>query len=155
MAGGALKGCSMDHSCILLIACLIWHAQVLDALAEIAFDPEFLGTRIEKERRAVLAEAQMMNTIEYRVDCQLLQFLHGENALGARFPIGKTEQVRVARRRGAPAPPKDKPGPGCTARLAAWRAWRASGVPSSTGSHREGSLRTLSFRCSPLGPGPA
>ena len=69
--------------------------QVLDALAEIAFNPEFLQNRIEKERRAVLAEAQMMNTIEYRVDCQLLQFLHEENALGCRFPIGKTDQVRM------------------------------------------------------------
>ncbi len=68
--------------------------QVLDALAEIAFNPEFLVNRIEKERKAVLAEAQMMNTIEYRVDCQLLQFLHEENALGSRFPIGKTDQVR-------------------------------------------------------------
>jgi predicted Zn-dependent peptidase len=67
--------------------------QVLDALAEIAFNPEFLQNRIEKERRAVLAEAQMMNTIEYRVDCQLLQYLHEENALGYRFPIGKTDQV--------------------------------------------------------------
>ena len=67
--------------------------QVLDALAEIAFNPEFLHNRIEKERRAVLAEAQMMNTIEYRVDCQLLQYLHEENALGYRFPIGKTDQV--------------------------------------------------------------
>jgi hypothetical protein len=35
----------------------------------------------------------MMNTIEYRVDCLLLQYLHWENALGCRFPIGKTEQV--------------------------------------------------------------
>lgn len=67
--------------------------QVLQALAEIAFNPEFLVNRIEKERRAVLAEAQMMNTIEYRVDCQLLQYLHEENALGYRFPIGKTDQV--------------------------------------------------------------
>lgn len=68
--------------------------QVLEALEEIAFRPEFLGTRIEKERKAVLAEAQMMNTIEYRVDCQLLQYLHEENSLGCRFPIGKTEQVK-------------------------------------------------------------
>ncbi|RMZ57046.1 hypothetical protein APUTEX25_002278 [Auxenochlorella protothecoides] len=68
-------------------------AQVLDALAEIAFEPEFLPSRIEKERKAVTAEAQMMNTIEYRVDCQLLQYLHAENALGYRFPIGKMEQV--------------------------------------------------------------
>ena len=46
-----------------------------------------------KEKKAVLAEAQMMNTIEYRVDCQLLQHLHWDNALGCRFPIGKLEQV--------------------------------------------------------------
>ena len=68
--------------------------QVLEALAEIAFAPQFFPGRIEKERRAVMAEAQMMNSIEYRVDCQLLQFLHQENALGSRFPIGKMEQVR-------------------------------------------------------------
>jgi len=67
---------------------------VLEALTEIAFEPELLASRMEKERRAVLAEAQMMNTIEYRVDCQLLQYLHEENALGSRFPIGKTEQAR-------------------------------------------------------------
>jgi len=84
--------------------------QVLDALEEIAFKPEFLNMRIEKERKAVLAEAQviiishlcwyhvasadflflneqMMNTIEYRVDCQLLQYLHEENNLGYRQVI--------------------------------------------------------------------
>ncbi|GLC34133.1 hypothetical protein PLESTB_000841000 [Pleodorina starrii] len=68
--------------------------QVLEALEEIAFQPQFSGSRIEKERKAVLAEAQMMNTIEYRVDCQLLTYLHEENALGCRFPIGLTEQVK-------------------------------------------------------------
>eukprot|EP00850_Spirogloea_muscicola_P024490 SM000913S24374 [mRNA] locus=s913:667:1994:+ [translate_table: standard] len=46
---------------------------VLDALHEIAFMPKFLPSRIEKERRAVLSELQMMNTIEYRVDCQVHQ----------------------------------------------------------------------------------
>ncbi|CAD7695599.1 unnamed protein product [Ostreobium quekettii] len=69
--------------------------QVLDALEEIAFEPQFLYSRIEKERRAVLSEAQMMNTIEYRVDCQLLKYLHKENALGRRFPIGKTDQIKT------------------------------------------------------------
>ncbi|DBA67043.1 TPA: hypothetical protein ACH3X2_001377 [Trebouxia sp. C0005] len=72
--------------------------QVLDVLAEVAFEAEFLSTRIEKERRAVMAEAQMMNTIEYRVDCQLLQYLHEENALGFRFPIGKMDQVETVSR---------------------------------------------------------
>ncbi|GIL94695.1 hypothetical protein Vretimale_918 [Volvox reticuliferus] len=68
--------------------------QVLEALEEIAFHPQFSPSRIEKERKAVLAEAQMMNTVEYRVDCQLLTYLHEENALGCRFPIGLTEQVK-------------------------------------------------------------
>ena len=44
--------------------------------------------------QAVLAEAQMMNTIEYRMDCQLLKYLHEENNLGHRFPIGMVDQVK-------------------------------------------------------------
>ncbi|XP_057758840.1 stromal processing peptidase, chloroplastic [Arachis stenosperma] len=67
---------------------------VLDALNEIAFQPKFLASRIEKERRAILSELQMMNTIEYRVDCQLLQHLHSENKLSKRFPIGLEEQIK-------------------------------------------------------------
>jgi predicted Zn-dependent peptidase len=38
---------------------------------KIAFHPKFLASRVEKERRAILSELQMMNTIEYRVDCQV------------------------------------------------------------------------------------
>ena len=68
--------------------------QVLEALHEIAFAPEFLSSRIKKERLAVLSEAQMMNTIDYRTDCTLLQYLHHENALGYRFPIGLEQQIR-------------------------------------------------------------
>ncbi|PIA34142.1 hypothetical protein AQUCO_03800008v1 [Aquilegia coerulea] len=67
---------------------------VLDALNEIAFHPNFLVSRVEKERRAILSELQMMNTIEYRVDCQLLQHLHSENKLSSRFPIGLEEQIQ-------------------------------------------------------------
>ncbi|KAI3681024.1 hypothetical protein L6452_35806 [Arctium lappa] len=67
---------------------------VLDALNEIAFFPKFLASRVEKERRAILSELQMMNTIEYRVDCQLLQHLHSENKLSRRFPIGLEEQIK-------------------------------------------------------------
>eukprot|EP01018_Ginkgo_biloba_P028528 Gb_39236 [translate_table: standard] len=60
----------------------------------IAFQPKFLPSRVEKERQAILSELQMMNTIEYRVDCQLLQHLHSENKLGCRFPIGLEEQIK-------------------------------------------------------------
>lgn len=68
---------------------------VLDALNEIAFHPKFLASRVEKERKAILSELQMMNTIEYRVDCQLLQHLHSENKLSKRFPIGLEEQIKT------------------------------------------------------------
>jgi hypothetical protein len=37
--------------------------QVLQALAEIAFAPQFLPTRVEKERKAVLAEAQVCMSV--------------------------------------------------------------------------------------------
>ncbi|RXH81719.1 hypothetical protein DVH24_035140 [Malus domestica] len=67
---------------------------VLDALNEIAFHPKFLSSRVEKERHAILSELQMMNTIDYRVDCQLLQHLHSENKLSKRFPIGLEEQIK-------------------------------------------------------------
>jgi predicted Zn-dependent peptidase len=67
--------------------------RVLEALADIAFKPEFQSDRVEKERKAVLSEAQMMNTIEYRIDLQLLRYLHEENELGCRFPIGVTDLV--------------------------------------------------------------
>ncbi|CAA0811233.1 Insulinase (Peptidase family M16) family protein, partial [Striga hermonthica] len=60
----------------------------------IAFHPKFLASRVEKERRAILSEQQMMNTIEYRVDCQLLQHLHSENNLSKRFPMGLEEQIK-------------------------------------------------------------
>jgi secreted Zn-dependent insulinase-like peptidase len=75
---------------------------VVEALAEVAFKAQFLRTRIEKERKAVLAEAQMMNTIEYRMDCQLLRYLHEENELGRLFPIGQVEQVRPPSQRWCP-----------------------------------------------------
>lgn len=40
-------------------------------MLQIAFHPKFLSSRVEKERRAILSELQMMNTIDYRVDCQV------------------------------------------------------------------------------------
>ena len=33
-------------------------------------------------------------TIEYRVECQILRTLHAENALARRFPIGLEEQIK-------------------------------------------------------------
>ena len=50
--------------------------------------------RLEKERAAVLSEMTMVNTIEYRVECQILGTLHRENRLAKRFPIGKEVLIK-------------------------------------------------------------
>ncbi|KAJ1635133.1 Metalloenzyme, LuxS/M16 peptidase-like protein [Pavlovales sp. CCMP2436] len=65
-----------------------------DALREIAFEPELLSARIEKERKAILSELQMINTIDYRCSTKHLRELHSDNPLGQRFPIGKKKKKR-------------------------------------------------------------
>lgn len=66
----------------------------LEALHEIAFAPEMLPFRIEKERKAVLAEMQQVNDMEYRIETWTLSGLHETNKLGTQFPIGKEEQIK-------------------------------------------------------------
>jgi len=67
----------------------------LEALNEIAFSPEMLPHRIEKERKAVLAEMQQVNDMEYRIETWTLSGLHETNKLGTQFPIGKEEQIKA------------------------------------------------------------
>ena len=64
----------------------------LDALLDV-MEAKFESSRVEKERSAILSEAAMVNTIDYRVEVQLLSALHAENRLHRRFPIGLTEQI--------------------------------------------------------------
>jgi predicted Zn-dependent peptidase len=61
--------------------------RALDALAEV-LEARFEPSRLTKERAAVLSEMSMVNTIEYRVECAILEALHAENILSKRFPIG-------------------------------------------------------------------
>ena len=65
----------------------------LDALCDV-MEARCEPSRIEKERQAVLSEMTMVNTIEYRVECQILGTLHRENRLAKRFPIGKEALIR-------------------------------------------------------------
>jgi len=65
----------------------------LDALCDV-MEARCEPNRIEKERQAVLSEMTMVNTIEYRVECQILSTLHRENRLAKRFPIGKESLIR-------------------------------------------------------------
>jgi predicted Zn-dependent peptidase len=69
-----------------------------DALREV-MEAEVDPGRLEKERAAVLSEMTMVNTIEYRVECQILSTLHRENRLAKRFPIGKEALIRGWQRR--------------------------------------------------------
>eukprot|EP00612_Vaucheria_litorea_P006165 CAMPEP_0171474386 /NCGR_PEP_ID=MMETSP0946-20130122/2397_1 /TAXON_ID=109269 /ORGANISM="Vaucheria litorea, Strain CCMP2940" /LENGTH=1090 /DNA_ID=CAMNT_0012004313 /DNA_START=171 /DNA_END=3444 /DNA_ORIENTATION=+ len=66
----------------------------LDALCDV-LEAKCEPSRLEKERAAVLSEMTMVNTIEYRVECQVLATLHTENMLSRRFPIGKEELIRA------------------------------------------------------------
>jgi len=66
----------------------------LDALCDV-MEAKVEGARLEKERQAVLSEMTMVNTIEYRVECQILSTLHRENRLAKRFPIGKERLIRT------------------------------------------------------------
>jgi len=65
----------------------------LDALCDV-MEARVESSRLEKERQAVLSEMTMVNTIEYRVECQILSTLHRENRLAKRFPIGKETLIR-------------------------------------------------------------
>jgi hypothetical protein len=65
----------------------------LDALVDV-MEARVESSRVEKERAAVLSEMTMVNTIEYRVECQILSTLHRENRLAKRFPIGKEKLIR-------------------------------------------------------------
>jgi predicted Zn-dependent peptidase len=65
----------------------------LDALVDV-LEARVENLRLEKERAAVLSEMTMVNTIEYRVECQILSTLHRENRLAKRFPIGKESLIK-------------------------------------------------------------
>jgi len=66
----------------------------LDALCDV-MEARCDSSRLEKERQAVLSEMTMVNTMEYRVECQILGTLHRENRLAKRFPIGKERLIRT------------------------------------------------------------
>jgi len=65
----------------------------LEALADIGFKPAFRPERVEKERAAVLSEAQMVNDVQYRLQTQFLTAMHEDNQIHVRFPIGLEHQI--------------------------------------------------------------
>jgi len=65
----------------------------LQVLSDVGFQPAFKPERVEKERAAVLSEAQMVNDCQYRLQTQFLSALHGDNCIHTRFPIGLEQQI--------------------------------------------------------------
>lgn len=67
---------------------------MLEALSEIAFAPQFLPTRVEKERKAVLAEAQVREGgaarrfVSQRLATRMAAELAEAAALGTRLAGG-------------------------------------------------------------------
>ena len=65
----------------------------LDALVNV-MEARVEPSHMEKERAVALSGIAMVNSIEYRVECQILSALHRENRLSKRFPIGKERVIR-------------------------------------------------------------
>jgi predicted Zn-dependent peptidase len=63
--------------------------ELLDLVHEITCCPIFPEKDFESERRVVLSELIMRNTIDFRCTKAMYNLVHGENLLCKRFPIGK------------------------------------------------------------------
>lgn len=83
-------GWPADCGCMFIRVCGCVSAIVDHQVLEARFEEP----RLEKERAAILSEMSMVNTMDYRVECQILSALHAENKLALRFPIGKEELIR-------------------------------------------------------------
>jgi hypothetical protein len=105
----------------------------LDALLDV-MEAKFEPSRVEKERSAILSEAAMVNTIDYRVEVQLLSALHAENRLHRRFPIGLIDQISSWTSEEVPTSPHTTTKP--TAADGLFRARRAARAPGGGGGAR-------------------
>lgn len=69
--------------------------KALETLADVVEAPtQFTPSRVDKERQAILSEASIINTLEYRKNCATVKALHSENRLSKRFPIGDIERLK-------------------------------------------------------------
>ncbi|AFZ81422.1 delta-aminolevulinic acid dehydratase domain-containing protein [Theileria equi strain WA] len=69
--------------------------KALSTLLDVVEAPtQFNSSRVEKERMAILSEASIINTMEYRKNCATVKALHSENILSKRYPIGDLEMLK-------------------------------------------------------------
>eukprot|EP01087_Luapelamoeba_hula_P020305 TRINITY_DN6910_c0_g1_i1.p1 TRINITY_DN6910_c0_g1~~TRINITY_DN6910_c0_g1_i1.p1 ORF type:complete len:1277 (-),score=249.90 TRINITY_DN6910_c0_g1_i1:27-3806(-) len=67
--------------------------KVIDAMHQLAFKALLLQEHADAERGSILSEAQLSNSIGYRVEYQEYQQIHARNLLSQRFPIGRVDQI--------------------------------------------------------------
>jgi len=75
--------------------------QMLTILRELCFRATFADKAVDAERVAVLSEAALCNTVEYRAEMARLFQAHEETLLPHRLPIGHTQHIAAFSRAAA------------------------------------------------------
>ncbi|CRH01523.1 stromal-processing peptidase, putative [Plasmodium relictum] len=70
-------------------------SQCIDTMVEVLKGKtQFNKERIKKEKKAIFSEYSIINTVEYKMNSDIIKTLHKENRLSHRLPIGKLELLK-------------------------------------------------------------
>ncbi|VWU50207.1 stromal-processing peptidase, putative [Hepatocystis sp. ex Piliocolobus tephrosceles] len=70
-------------------------SKCIDTMVEVLKgDTQFTKERITKEKKAIFSEYSIINTVEYKINSDIIKTLHRENRLSHRLPIGKLELLK-------------------------------------------------------------
>ncbi|GAW82683.1 stromal-processing peptidase [Plasmodium gonderi] len=70
-------------------------SKCIDTMVEVLKgDTQFNKERIIKEKKAIFSEYSIINTLEYKMNSDIIKTLHKENRLSHRLPIGKLELLK-------------------------------------------------------------
>ncbi|CAD2099890.1 delta-aminolevulinic acid dehydratase, putative porphobilinogen synthase, putative [Plasmodium vinckei lentum] len=70
-------------------------SQCLDVMVDVLSGrDQFNKERITKEKKAIFSEYSIINTVEYKINSDIIKTLHRENRLSHRLPIGKLELLK-------------------------------------------------------------
>ncbi|KJP87708.1 hypothetical protein AK88_02603 [Plasmodium fragile] len=70
-------------------------SKCIDTMVEVLKgETQFNKERIIKEKKAIFSEYSIINTVEYKMNSDIIKTLHKENRLSHRLPIGKLELLK-------------------------------------------------------------
>lgn len=70
-------------------------AYCIDTMVEVLEGKtQFTKERIQKEKKAIFSEYSIINTVDYKMNSDIIKTLHNENRLSHRLPIGKLELLK-------------------------------------------------------------